>query len=92
MAYLYNSGYEGTFHNRPNGEELVCGENLAYKVYSSIDGISAYSAEEAFNDWINSTGHRDNLEDSASNTSLEQFTACIPKYECWGTFWVQNFY
>ena len=92
MAYLYELGYEDTFHNRPTGEKPRCGENLTYKVYSSIDGISTYSAEEAFNDWINSRGHRDNLEDSASNTVLAQFTAWIPKYECWGTFWVQNFY
>lgn len=93
MAYLYNSGYEGTFHNRPNGKELECsGENLTYKIEVDSDVISIYLAEEALDSWLNSMGHRYTLEDSASNTVLAQFTAWIPKYECWGTFWVQNFY
>ncbi len=93
MAYLYNSGYEGTFHNRPNGKELECsGENLTYKIEVDSDVIPIYLAEEALDSWLNSMGHRYTLEDSASNTVLAQFTAWIPKYECWGTFWVQNFY
>lgn len=93
MAYLYNSGYEGTFHKRPNGKELECsGENLTYKIEVDSDVIPIYLAEEALDSWLNSMGHRYTLEDSASNTVLAQFTAWIPKYECWGTFWVQNFY
>lgn len=95
MAYLYNSGYEGDFHNRPNGEELRCGENLTYRGYfeeGSSDIVISYSAEEAFSAWINSTGHRDNLEDSASNTVLAQFTVWIPEWKGWAVFWVQNFY
>lgn len=93
MAYLYNSGYEETFHNRPNGKELECsGENLTYKIEVDSDVIPIYLAEEALDSWLNSMGHRYTLEDSASNTVLAQFTAWIPKYECWGTFWVQNFY
>lgn len=96
MAYLYNSGYEGTFHNRPNGKELECsGENLAFRGYfkgGSSDIIISYSAKEALDAWLSSMGHRYTLEDSASNTVLAQFTAWIPEWKGWAVFWVQNFY
>ena len=95
MAYLYNSGYEDTFHNRPNGEKLICGENLTYKGYFEAGSsyiLTTYSAEEAFESWMNSRGHRENIEDSASNTVLAQFTAWIPEWEGWAVFWVQDFY
>lgn len=96
MAYLYNSGYEGTFHNRPNGKELECsGENLTFRGYfegGSSDIIISYSAKEALDAWLSSMGHRYTLEDSASNTVLAQFTAWIPEWKGWAVFWVQNFY
>lgn len=96
MAYLYNSGYEETFHNRPNGKELECsGENLTFRGYfegGSSDIIISYSAKEALDAWLSSMGHRYTLEDSASNTVLAQFTAWIPEWKGWAVFWVQNFY
>lgn len=95
MAYQYDTIGEA-FHDRPNGEKLICGENLTYRPctiesYHSPN-ITKYSSNEALESWLNSKGHRETLEDHAGNTVLAQFTAWIPDWEGWAVFWVQNFY
>lgn len=93
MSYLCNIGYSDTFHNRPNGEKLIGGENLTYKDEAGHPNIlTTYYANEALNSWLNSTGHRITLEDWATNTTLAQFTAWIPEWKNWAVFWVQDFY
>lgn len=96
MAYLasqcetINEFLSIDYHNRPNGGdsgyENMTAKNSLY-AYLDID----YSAGEAFQTWMDSRGHRENIEDAVSNTSLAQFKAWIPSWNSWDIFWVQNF-
>ena len=95
MAYQFDTMGEA-FHERPNGANLGCGENLLYIAVKWI-GMNPepveLTAEEAFEKWLASEGHRDNIEmKNYRKMSAAKFKVWIPSKESWSVFWTQSFY
>lgn len=95
MAYQFDTMGEA-FHERPNGVDLECGENLLYIAVKWI-GMNPepveLTAEEAFEKWLASEGHRDNIEmKNYRKMSAAKFKVWIPSKESWSVFWTQSFY
>lgn len=93
MAYQFDT-LEKASHSRPNGVSLAYSENMQYVAIKFI-GMNPnpieMDAKEAFQNWLGSKGHKDNIESAASYSSLAKFKAWIPSKESWSVFWVQNF-
>ena len=93
MAYQLNQCGEA-FHERPNGANLGCGENLATRYGVGKDPQSVeWAAEEVFQAWLASAGHKDNIEmKNYRKMSSSKFKFWMKEWSCWGICWTQSFY
>lgn len=93
MAYQFETTGAAN-HERPNGESLDCGENLLYsgpKYIGVNHELKDIPANDALQLWLDSEGHRDNIEGGYRKLVCSQFKAWISSKEGWGIFWVQDF-
>lgn len=81
-------------HKRPNGKAIEYGcENVITCTNPNFGKheLMEYNAQEAFDLWLSSRGHKDNIEAAVNGTSISKFTGWMPSMENWGVFWTQNF-
>ena len=92
MGYELNKNGDAT-HKRPNGNSLGCGENLATRITTAKDPQNIeWTSEEVFQAWLDSSGHKDNIEGGYEQMASAKFKCWLPDWECWSICWVQNFY
>ena len=79
------------YHERPNGEGFGYGENMTATISTDKELTLELTAQQAFDRWIASEGHRDNIEGGYSKLVCAKFKVWLPNWNCWSVFWVQDF-